>query len=124
LAALAGFAEGLLAAFAGAFTTALAPAETGDFAGAALVALWAAAAGELAGRGAFFATTDLAAWVRADSSDGMPAFFAGSPAAFVTAGFAGALETFAFTTAPFFVSAATWDLGTIGLSCRGEGDRR
>ena len=37
---------------------------------------------------------------------------------------AAAFEAFAFTTDPFFASAATMVLDTIGPSCRGEGDRR
>jgi hypothetical protein len=52
------------------------------------------------------------------------AFFDDSIVVLGAAAFADAFEAFAFTTAPFSASAATMVLGTIGPSCRGEGDRR
>jgi hypothetical protein len=47
----------------------------------------------------------------------------GVVSAFVLAtALAGGLEAFAFTTAPFLVSAASTVVGTIGLSCHDEGN--
>jgi hypothetical protein len=52
------------------------------------------------------------------------AVFGDSPVVLGVAAFADAFEAFAFTTTPFSASAATMVVGTIGPSCRGEGDRR
>ncbi|MGA3216922.1 MAG: hypothetical protein ABSD97_14690 [Acidimicrobiales bacterium] len=73
---------------------------------------------------AFFAVTPLAAVARGSAPVAAATFSDDSTVVLATAGFADALGAFAFTTAPFFVSAGTTVVGTIGLSCRGEGDRR
>ena len=70
----------------------------------------------MAGAGSVFEET-LALTVEA-------AFFAESFVVFGATAFADAFEAFAFTTTPFSASAATMVIGTIGPSCRGEGDRR
>jgi uncharacterized membrane protein len=72
-------------------------------------------------RTAFFVVRAFPAAARTEEFVGAPDFFDDAPAVFVTAALAGALEAFAFTTAPFLVSAATTAVGMIGLSCRGEG---
>ncbi len=72
---------------------------------------------------ALFAGTALVA-PRGGASVAAAAFFDDSFEVLATAAFADAFEAFAFTTAPFLVSAASVFVGTIGLSCHGEGDRR
>jgi len=81
--------------------------------------------------GAFDATTATAflagaalVVTREEASVAAPAFFDDSFAALAAAAFADAFEALAFTTAPFLVSAANMFVGTISLSCHGEGDRR
>jgi hypothetical protein len=99
------------------------------FAESALEDLWAtgtvfSGAFETTAAPAFFAVVAFAAVERAEASVGAAAFFDDSTAVLAAAAFADALEAFAFTLAPFFVSGGTTVVGTIGLSCRGEGDRR
>src|ERR1019366_6317124 len=95
----------------------------------ALAALWPDAAGGFAGAldatawTAFFAAATLVA-ARAEASVAAPAFFDDSFAVLAVPAFADAFVAFAFTTAPFFVPAASMFVGTISLSCHGEGDRR
>jgi hypothetical protein len=94
-----------------------------------LAALWPDGAAGFAGAldttawTAFFAAATLVA-ARAEASVAAPAFFDDSFAVLAVAAFADAFVAFAFTTAPFFVSAASMFVGTISLSCHGEGDRR
>jgi len=94
---LEAFSVGAEAAFTGALE---ATAWTALFAGLALVA------------------------ARGEASVATPAFLDDSFAVLAAADFGDALEAFAFTTAPFLVSAASLFVGTISLSCHGEGDRR
>jgi len=95
--ALEAFWVGAEAVFAGAFE---ATAWTALFAGLALVA------------------------ARGEASVATPAFLDDSFAVLAAAAFGDAFEAFAFTTAPFLTSAASLFVGTISLSCHGEGDRR
>jgi len=74
--------------------------------------------------GFFFGTAAGAAGTRAGPSAAAVRRFDEPPAALATAAFAGTLEAFAFTAAPLLVSPVTTFFGTIGLSCRGESDRR
>jgi hypothetical protein len=92
---------------------ALWPDDTAGFAGALDATAWTA----------FFAAATLVA-ARAEASVAAPAFFDDSFAVLAVPAFADAFVAFAFTTAPFFVSAASMFVGTISLSCHGEGDRR
>jgi len=80
-----------------------------------------AALGDLAPPGleAFWTGTGVAFADAFDPTAGA-VFFDGSLAVLRAAAF----EAFAFTTAPFFASAATLVLDTIGPSCRGEGEER
>jgi hypothetical protein len=113
-----------------AFAGPLAAAGLEILAGAALEDFWATAAAlagalEATAGTAFFWVTALLAVTRAEASvAAAAAFLDDSPAVLATAAFADALEAFAFTTAPFFVSAGTTVVGTTAPSCRSEGDRR
>ncbi len=122
--------DALAAVFAVVFTGPLAAAGLEILAGAALEDFWATTAAlagalEATAGTAFFWVTALLAVRRAEASvAAAAAFLDDSPAVLATAAFADALEAFAFTTAPFFVSAGTTVVGTTAPSCRSEGDRR
>jgi hypothetical protein len=73
---------------------------------------------------AFAAVARTAACTAASACVGSEPFFDDSRVVLGVAAFADAFEAFAFTTAPLFTSTATLVVGTIGPSCRGEGDRR
>jgi len=125
--------DALPVAFAGAFFAGAAALAFGcafvavealAFSGADLEGLRTGAVAFVATVGtALFAGTALVA-PRGGASVVAAAFFDDSLDVLATAAFADAFEALAFTTAPFLVSAASVFVGTIGLSCHGEGDRR
>jgi len=112
LAALGDLAEDLAALSPGAFVPAL-PVGLGT---AAFKDFGAGAAFAPVAPAFFVAVTAFTAVARVETSPDTLAFFDDSPAVLGTAALLAALEAFAFTTAPFFLSAATTLVGTVSPS--------
>jgi hypothetical protein len=103
-------ADVLVSVLTGAFVTALAA-----LGAAAFVAFGIGAAFAGAGPAFFVGVTAFTAAARVEVSAATLGFLDDSPTVLVAALLA-ALEAFTFTTAPFFLSAATTVVGTVGPS--------